>query len=100
MLFSNWISPIFEKKGEFKFTWLALLFKKKIKIQNVEYIDCTSAEGHDPPNECSAYHIKNSDDKVPVMQELWAMWGTNSLVLLQGLLWPGVGATDRVLRMG
>ena len=42
----------------------------------VEYTDCTSAEGYDPPlsNECPVYDNKQSDGEVPVMPELWGMW--------------------------
>ena len=34
----------------------------------VEYTDCTSAEGYDPPhNECRGYDTKQSDGEVPVI---------------------------------
>ena len=37
----------------------------------VEYTDCTSAEGYDPPPMGPGYDTKQSDDKVSVMLELW-----------------------------
>ena len=33
----------------------------------VEYTDCTSAEGYDPPNECPGYDTKQSDGEVPTV---------------------------------
>ena len=47
----------------------------------VEYINCTSAEGYNPPppNECPEYDTKQSDGEVPVMLELWGMQSTLSL---------------------
>ena len=67
----------------------------------VEYTDCFSAEGLDPPpNECPAYDTKQSDGEVPVMLELWEMWSTPSLPSLPGPIWPGVVAPDRALSMG
>ena len=66
----------------------------------VEYTDCNSVEGQDPtPNECPRYDTKQSDDEAPVMLELWGMWSTPLLPLLQGPLWPGVVAPDRALPM-
>ena len=56
----------------------------------VEYTNCTSAEGSDPPNKSHGYDTKHSDDEVPAILELWGMWGTPSLPLLPGPLWPGV----------
>ena len=39
---------------------------------DVEYTDCFSAEGYDPPpNECPGYGTKQSDGEVPVILELW-----------------------------
>ena len=59
----------------------------------VKYTDCFSAEGYDPPpNECFGYDTKQSDGVVPVMQKLWGMWSTSSLLSLPGPL-------DRVLSM-
>ena len=55
---------------------------------------------YDPTNECPGYDIKQSDDKAPVMLELWGMQSTSSLQLLPGQLWPGVATPDRVLSMG
>ena len=66
----------------------------------VEYTNCTSAEGEDPPPESPGYDTKQSDGEVPVMQELWGMWSTLSLPLLPGSLWPGMVAPDRALSMG
>ena len=38
----------------------------------VEYTDCTSAKGKNPPpNECPAYDTKQSDGEVQVMLGLW-----------------------------
>ena len=51
-------------------------------------------------NQCPAYDIKQSDDDVPAMLELWGMWGTPSLLSLPGPLWPGVVAPDWVLSVG
>ena len=34
------------------------------------------------------------------MMELWGLMSTPSLPSLQGLLWPGLVAPDRVLSMG
>ena len=68
----------------------------------VEYTDCFSAEGYDPPppNGCPGYDTKQSDGEVPVMLELSGMRSTPSLPLLPGPLWPGMVAPDRVLSMG
>ena len=61
----------------------------------LEYTNCYSAEGKDPPsNECPEYDIKQSDGEDPVMLELWGMPSTSSLPLLPGPLWPGVVAPD------
>ena len=71
----------------------------------VEYTDCTSAEGYDPPhththNECSGYDTKQSDGEVPVMLGPWGIQSTPLLPLLPGPLWPGVVASGRALSMG
>ena len=67
----------------------------------VEYTDCISAQGQDPPpNECPRYDTKQYDGEVPVMLEFWGMLSTPSLPLLPGSLWPGVVAPDWVLSMG
>ena len=67
----------------------------------VEYADCTSAEGLDPPpNECPVYDTRQSDGEVSSVLELWGMQSTPSLPLLPGPLWPGVVAPDRALSMG
>ena len=40
----------------------------------VEYTECASAEGYNPPpNECPGYDTKQSDGEVPAMLELWGM---------------------------
>ena len=85
---------------------MSLGFKKKLNniaqfAGAVEYTDCISAEGYDPPdNECPAYDTKQSDGEVPVMLEIWGMQITPSLPLLLGPLLLGVLAHDRVLSMG
>ena len=62
----------------------------------VEYTECTSAEGLDPhPNECPRYNIKQSDDEVPVMLELWEIQSTPLLPSLPCPLWPGEAAPDK-----
>ena len=67
----------------------------------VEYTDCTSAEGLDPPpNESPGSDTKQSDGEVPAVLELWGMRSTPSLPSLPDPLWPGVIAPDRVLSMG
>ena len=66
----------------------------------VEYTDCTSAEGQDPPSECPGYDTKQSDGEVPAVLELWVMRSTPSLPSLPGPLCPGVVAPDRALSMG
>ena len=66
----------------------------------VEYTDCFSAEGWDPPNECPGYDTKQSDGEVPAVLELWGMRSTPSLPSLPGPLCPGVVAPDRALSMG
>ena len=46
----------------------------------VEYTNCTSTEGQEPPpNKCPEYDTKQSDGEVPVMLELWRMHNTPSL---------------------
>ena len=40
-----------------------------------------------PHNECPRYDIKQFDRVAPIMLELWGMWSTSSLPLLQGLLY-------------
>ena len=53
----------------------------------VEYTDCFSAEGWDPPtNECPGYDTKQSDGEVPAVLELSGMRSTPSLPLLPGPL--------------
>ena len=62
----------------------------------VEYTDCIFAVGYEPllPNEHPVYDTKQSDDKVPVILELWGMWSTSSLPSLPGPLWSGMVAPD------
>ena len=62
----------------------------------VEYTDCTSAEGMRPhPQRVSCYDTKQSDQKVPVMLELWGMRSTSLLPSLPSPLLPGVVAADK-----
>ena len=65
----------------------------------VEYTDCTSAEGYDPPplNEFPDY---DTDGEVPVMLRLWEMWSTPSLPSLPGPLLPGVVVPNMTLSTG
>ena len=65
----------------------------------VEYTDCISSEGKEPPKECPGYDTKPSDGEATT-RDLWGTWSTPSLPLLQGPLWPGEVAHDRVLSMG
>ena len=53
-----------------------------------------------PHKEYPGYDNKQSDGEVPIMVELWRMQSTSSLSSVQGPLWPGVVAPDRVLSMG
>ena len=55
--------------------------------EGIENADCISAEGKTSfhPNVYPGYDTKLADDEVPVL-ELWAMWITPSLPLLQGPL--------------
>ena len=48
-------------------------------------------------NECPRYDPKHSDGEVPVMQDLWVMRNTPSLLSSTGSLWPRVIAPDRLL---
>ena len=50
-----------------------------------------------PPKDYPGYDTKQSDDKFPVMLEIWAIRCTHSLPSLTGPLYPGVVALDRVL---
>ena len=66
----------------------------------VEYTDCNSAEGLDPPrNECLGYNTKQSDGEVLVRLEPRGIQSSPSLPLLPGPVWRGVVAPDRVLSM-
>ena len=70
----------------FLFIWPNLLFSLATLLAGaVEYTDCTSAKGYDPPNMCPRYHIKPYDGENPVL-ELWGMLSIPSLLLLPGLL--------------
>ena len=53
----------------------------------VEYTDCTSAEGEDPPNECPDYDTKQSGVEVPVMPGLWGMRSTLCSQVKSGPEW-------------
>ena len=50
-------------------------------------------------NNCPGYATKQSDDEVPIMQEVYGMRSNPSLPSLPGPLCPGVVAPDRVLSM-
>ena len=52
----------------------------------VEYTDCFSAEGQEPPNECPGYDTKQFDGEVPAVLELWGIWSTPLLPSLPGPL--------------
>ena len=65
-----------------------------------EYVDCFSADGKTPANECPVYDAKQSDGDVPVMLELWGIRSTPSLPSLPRSLWPGVVALDWILSIG
>ena len=54
----------------------------------------------DTPKECPAYDSKQSDGEASVTLEFCRMRSTPLLPSLQGLLWPGVVALDKVLSMG
>ena len=59
----------------------------------VEYADCISAEGSDPPPpEYQEYDTKPS--------EIWGMWSTPSLLLLPGPFYFRVVVTDGIPSMG
>ena len=51
----------------------------------VAYINCISAEAKPPHSsyECAGYDTKQSDCKASAL-EIWGMWSTPSLPLLQG----------------
>ena len=53
-----------------------------------------------PHNKCPGYYTNQSDGEGSVMLKLRGIQSTPSLTLLQGPLWPGVGAPDRTLSMG
>ena len=53
-----------------------------------------------PPVSILDITLKQSNDKVPVILEVWGMWNTPSLLSLPGPLWPGVVAPDMVLSIG
>ena len=65
----------------------------------IHQLHLCSGVGH-PHNKCPGYDTKKSDCEVPVMLELWGMWGKSSLPLLPGPLWARVVAPDRTLSMG
>ena len=62
----------------------------------VEYTDCTSAEGQDPPKECPGYDTRQSDGEAPVMLDFGGMRSTPSLPLLSGP--PDKGPTNGLNR--
>ena len=55
--------------------------------ETVEYTDCITEEGLTLLHEWSGYDIKQSDGEAPVL-ELWKMWSTPSLSLIEGPHWP------------
>ena len=59
---------------------------------------CRGVRPH--PKRVLSYDTKQSDGDVPVMLELWEMWSTPSLPLLQSPLWPRVVAPDWALSIG
>ena len=67
--------------------------------QGVEYTNCIFAEGYNSRNKCPDYDIKPSHGETLALK-IWRMLNTPSMPLLQGPLWPGVVAPDRVLSMG
>ena len=73
----------FNKNRKSSLCILNNLHENKVQVvtRAVEYTDCIFAVGYEPllPNEHPVYDTKQSDDKVPVMLELWGMWGTPSL---------------------
>ena len=52
------------------------------------------------PKKTSVQDTKQSDDKAPVMLELWGMQSISSLSSTLGPLWPRLIAPDRVQSMG
>ena len=52
----------------------------------VEFTNCISSESYDSHNKCPGYDTKQSNDEAPVMQVLWGMFSTPSLLLLPGPL--------------
>ena len=58
----------------------------------VEYTYYTTSEAKNLPNVCSRYDTKQSDSDA-LVQELWGMWSTLSLLLFPGQLLPGVAVT-------
>ena len=83
--------------------YIPLYSNKRIALlaRTVEYTDCPSPEGYDPPlNRCPRYDSKQSDSEVAVMLRLWGMHSTSSLPLLPGPLWPRMIAPDRAPSIG
>ena len=68
--------------------------------QSAGAVDCISAEGLDPTNECPRYNTKQSDCEDTVLMEFWEMRSTPSLPSLRDQLWPRVVAHDWVQSMG
>ena len=63
----------------------------------VEYTNCTSAVGYDPPSPWVSWIGHKLSDGEALVLELWGMLNTPSLPLLPSPLWPRVVAPDRVL---
>ena len=66
----------------------------------VEYADCISTEGQNPHFKCPGYDIKLQLMVRLSVLELWEMWSTSSLLLLQGSHWPGVVISVGILSIG
>ena len=70
-----------------------------IEAHSVGAVQDTDYRGVRTLKQCLGYDIKQSNDKTPVMLELWGMWSTHSLLLLPGLLWLGVLVHGKALSM-
>ena len=96
-LFDAHLLPLFFRL----FTQVHLLIDGSVEGQYVTIHRQPHCRGVRPPsaNECSVYISKQSGSEGSIL-ELWGMWSTHSLPLIQGPLWPGVVAYNRVLSMG
>ena len=67
----------------------------------VEYTECISAEGENPPHHNGpGFDTKQCDGEAPVMLGLWKIRSNSSLPLFHVPLWPRVVAPDSILSMG